>query len=289
MVRIRIISGKSAALAVSVSVALVGGAAFSTQANDRNQLSYPGQASKVPDQRIQRQIDLGNGYLETVGKNSDKLHHAIATKDSGGDRQLSARAPLQRQIEELKSQWLVASGFEHADVAKLDAAGLDFSGAVRRGIAGSILDYAITSEIVLVGMVESSVNEDLRDGALSTIRFKVEEVLKGDLQDDYVNLRQRSGVRSDGMGVTYDTDIPAETGARYLLFVSSGLYDIGMYQFSAQRNPHPGAYYLNQRSPFKITEQGAMRPVAHGVPVPDGSLEKVSEQIAAIDSIAKEN
>ena len=32
-----------------------------------------------------------------------------------------------------------------------------------------------------------------------------------------------------------------------------------------------------------------MRPVAHGVPVPDGSLEKVSEQIAAIDSIAKEN
>ncbi|GHD76034.1 hypothetical protein GCM10007164_28460 [Luteimonas padinae] len=201
----------------------------------------------------------------------------------------AAAAPsseVQERITTLKAQWLAASGFSPDVLLALEASGHDVSGALERDINGTLIDYALLSETVVVGTLDSITDELLDDGFLSTVSFKVDRTLKGNVLDGNIKIRQRSGLDSLGYQIIYDTDFPATPGSRYLLFLSSGLYDVGSAQKTGKITAYRGQYYVPQRSAFLIRNDGTLEPIAKGIPP---SKERAEEVIDNITSMAEIN
>ena len=241
-------------------------------------LAQVGSAKRANPHYVQEQVTRGTAHLGERSADAEVIKARISELN-----RMRALAPEQRDpISILKSQWLVASGITSDKLRDMEAQGLDINGALERDISGSVIDYALLSEIVVVGRLEGVTNEDLGDGLLSTARFVIEDRVKGVVPGGSLSIRQRSGKDSQGNEVIYDSDFQANAGGRFLLFVSQGLYDIGTVQKTGRKPAKPDAYYIPQRASFEVKNNGNLEPLGQGVPVPTETLSELVARIKAL-------
>jgi hypothetical protein len=154
------------------------------------------------------------------------------------------------------ARFLVALGFSAEDIRRLRAIGVDPVRAwVEQNGFATPQNRAVLAEHVVVGEVLSvdPNRVDLKDGARSTVKFRVVETLKGAAEPgSTVSVRLESGFDPDGKYQQANGEpmmLPGLPGAlrpgdQYLLFLSSGQY--ANMSRHVGRQPAPGLYGLRQ-------------------------------------------
>jgi hypothetical protein len=188
------------------------------------------------------------------------------------------------------ARFLVALGFTAADIRALRAVGVDPVKAwIQQNGAATPENRAVLAEQVVVGEVVS-VDPNavaLKDGARSTVRFRVVETLKGAARPgETVSVRLESGFDPDGKYQQANGEpmmLPGLPGAlrpgdHYLLFLSHGQY--ANLARHVGRQPVPGLYGLRQE--MARIDAGVVQRT-YGEPSP-GTLPQVRAQIAPVQA-----
>lgn len=117
---------------------------------------------------------------------------------------------------------------------------------------------ALAEQIVLVEATSALTPSESGDGFGSTVNFRVDESLKGDIAvGDTIQLRQISRAESQ-----VSTDLDPEVGQRFLLLLSSSLYGLE----SAERGGSPSNGGHVQALPGYRLEGDSLAPLGVGQP-----------------------
>ena len=121
---------------------------------------------------------------------------------------------------------LVMNGYTFDIMSRLKQQGLDQGKLIRRHpITLSLAEKAALSEVVVIATVLDK-NDSLvpRDGYRSSVVLKVEEVIRGNVEGEYIILRRFSGTTAKGEYIDRSTDFDGSKGEKYLFFLSNGVY-----------------------------------------------------------------
>ena len=121
---------------------------------------------------------------------------------------------------------LVMNGYTFDIMSRLKQQGLDLGKLIRRHpITLSLAEKAALSEVVVIATVLDK-NDSLvpRDGYRSSVVLKVEEVIRGNVEGEYIILRRFSGTTAKGEYIDRSTDFDGSKGEKYLFFLSNGVY-----------------------------------------------------------------
>jgi len=187
-------------------------------------------------------------------------------------------------------RFLLALGFTAADIRKLRAVGVDPVRAwVQQNGAATPENRAVLAEQVVVGEVLSvdPNRVDLKDGARSTVQFRVTETLKGTARPgETVSVRLESGFDPDGQYQQANGEpmmlpgLPGglKPGDHYLLFLSHGQYANSARHHGMK--PVPAMYGLRQEM-ARIDAGVVQRTYTEPSP---GTLAEVRAKIAPVQA-----
>jgi hypothetical protein len=189
---------------------------------------------------------------------------------------LPASTSLKRNGEEFIEAYsfiLTLHGITAPTIDRLHMEGIDILNAAMSGPRSTVLERAAMSEAVIIGKVERyfpAIEPD--DGYRSSIVVNVEEILTGDISNEEIIIRQRSGKTADGQHIVeISTDVNPKAGERYLFYLSNSLY--------RYRTSHPEAsglqkpdgdlsnsvlstHYITYGKPHKF-DNGVLQPAPH--------------------------
>lgn len=225
-------------------------------------------------------VDPVAAFLSRTAQRQQRRDQALSTRGKGDNlRQLNGllqgakiapsglgRNPAERtQLESSLSievaQFLAATGFNPGDVQRLQRGGLDLGEAASATIRGSATfpQEAALAEVVVVAETTGAMQPSTPDdGFGSSIPFRVIETLKGPLPSGTAfQLRQRSGAQAD-----VSTDLRPQSGTRFLLLLSSGLYQ----QEAAEHGGRGHASAFMQLVPGYFVLGEELRPTGIGQP-----------------------
>lgn len=265
-------------------------------------ISYPkgavvlGQGWKPEGDYSQESLDVLNWRLEAVPDWAEMRSLVETIKVPGyyvtykqGEPD---RPPTRRQSLEI-TRSLISAGYTAEDLKALHAEGL-FPGrshveqnGPRKLASGALL----VQEVVVVEVLEVK-PELLGDGYRTTVRLRIAEGLKGDLQaGDEALVRQISGIGSDGKFHHYTQDPPPlaglpnamQAGSRWLMFLSEGTRtrEATLLGKAAARPAAGPRLFASPFGPWPL--KGNQIGALYGEVSP-GSLAEVRAQLAPVDA-----
>ena len=214
---------------------------------------------------------LGGGLRELNG-----LLRGAKLAPPGVGRNEAEQARLQEALAVEVAQLLAALGHNAGDVQRSRQGSVDLAAAAAAAIrarASFQQMAALAEHIVIVEAAGSPAADEKSDGFGSTLRLQVVESLKGQAQPgSTIDLRQTSGA-----AVRVSTDLAPEPGQRFLLLLSSSMYQ----QQALEKGGRPrSAGYVQALPGYRIVGE-ALTPIYHGEPLV-ATLSAARAEIAAL-------
>jgi hypothetical protein len=181
---------------------------------------------------------------------------------AGLGRNAAERGRLEDALAVEVAQLLAALNHDAGDVQRSRQGPVDLAEAAAAAIRGraTFQQMAALAEHIVVVEASTPLAADERgDGFASTIQLKVVESLRGSSDvGRLLDLRQVSG-----RAVRVSTDLTPEPGQRYLLLLSSGLYQ---QQALEKGGRGRGTAYVQALPGYRL-EGESLAPISHGPPL----------------------